>query len=689
MAGPWENYASPDRAPLQITVRPQGQQSAQPSGDGPWSRYAAQKTPEVGVAEDVFKSVGGGLGRGTADLVGLPNVMDQAADWVVRQTVGRAVNAAKSGGQDWSSDQSERMQTGRDLLAFPDRDTVQRGIEGVTGPLYEPQTTYGEYASNAARFVPGTVMAPAQGAGLVSNAIKYGVVPGLTSEAAGQATKGTAYEPVARVGGALAGAGVSGLASRPSTASRAIREAMPDGVTPQMVDDAARLMDDAAQQGITLAWPEALSQVAGRPVLTNAMRHLEAAPQTEARMAQFFGDRARQVEGAARPQFNNIAPVNRAPSTIGPAVGGAAEDTANAVRGAINRNAEPLYTAAAPEVMDPATMAQIRRAPGWAEARDAVRNNAQLNRYVENLPDDSIGFLNEVQKLLRQQADNAAAPVNQQRNMQISAGLGMDGDLVRNAATRQSPRLAQAIGEEAANRTRFLDPLLQGPLGKIASRDTTTKAAINALFPANPLANSADEIATTVSALAVRNPRAARDLVRAHVETTFNEAAQSLQTGANQAGGAKFRAALVGNSQQAANLEAAVRALPNGNQIWPGFNRFLEVLEATGTRQGVGSRTAYNAEILKNAATSGIVGETAKGAANPLRGLQFIADRYERYRLGSNMNELADILTNPRSANQLRAIARMPPGSGQAAAVAMRLVNLTNSSTRAPVGQPK
>lgn len=618
-----------------------------------------------GMMGDVVKSAGSGLAKGTIGIAGLPgDVSEYGARGIDRLT-------KLIGGQ-----------LGLDVPDRKDRDPtygqadIRSAVEGVTGKFYEPQTVAGEYAQTIGEFAPGALIGPG---GLAARAASV-VVPAIASETAGQLTKGSAWEGPARLGAALVGGVGVGLASRPSTASRAIREALPDGVTPQMVDDAARLMDDAARRGIRIAWPEALSQVAGRPVLTNTMRHLEAAPQTEARMAQFFGDRARQVEGAARTQFNNIAPANRAPSTIGPAVGEAAEDTVDAVRGAINRSSEPLYTAAATQRMDPATMARIRAAPGWAEARAAVRNNPQLARYVANQPDDSIGFLNEVQKYLGQQADNAAAPVAQQRNMQVSAGYGLDRNLVRDSATRQSPELAQAIGEQAANRARYLDPLLQGPLGKIASKDTTTKAAIDALFPANPLANSADEITTAVTALSARNSRAARDLVRAHVEGTFNEAAQALQSGGNQMGGAKFRSVLVGNSQQAANLEAAVTALPNGNQVWPGFNRFLEILEATGTRQGVGSRTAYNAEMLKNSAASGMAGEAAKGAANPIRAFQFLADRYERYRLGSNMNELADILTNPRSANQLRAIARMPVGSSQAQSVAVRLLAQAGAS---------
>jgi hypothetical protein len=177
--------------------------------------------------------------------------------------------------------------------------------------------------------------------------------------------------------------------------------------------------------------------------------------------------------------------------------------------------------------------------------------------------------------------------------------------------------LEQALADQARLRQQYLEPLQRGPLGKIADKDITTQKAMNALFPANPLPNSAQEIGTAVQALVNRNPNVAGQLVRAHAESVFNEATQALQSGANQMGGAKFRAVLVGNPQQAANFEAAVRALPYGDQRLAGFNRFLDVMEATGTRQNIGSKTAYNAEFLKGAARAASW-RSAKGAANPI-----------------------------------------------------------------------
>jgi hypothetical protein len=92
-------------------------------------------------------------------------------------------------------------------------------------PDYTPQTTAGKYAYTIGSFLPGAVAAPGEGlAGVAGNALKFGVVPGLASEAAGEATEGTPYEGAARVVGGLAGGlGAAGAAKATSAATGAAK----------------------------------------------------------------------------------------------------------------------------------------------------------------------------------------------------------------------------------------------------------------------------------------------------------------------------------------------------------------------------------------------------------------------------------------------------------------------------------
>lgn len=654
---------------------------------------AAQKAweglskPQATTWGGLYKSLDAGAAKGVAGLVGLPNAIGELGakgiDWVGSKVLG---------------DQYKRPTLEGSPLkdALPTYDRAIKAIEQTFydgKPLHQPQTTGERYAERIGEFGVGAVAGPG---GPIGNVIRYGVVPAVASETVGElpGVKGSSLETPARVGSALLAGGVAGMTGRNSTA-QAIRNNLPPGVTPPMVDQAQTLMTEARNMGVTLSWPEALSQVAGRPVLSDTIRHLEAAGPTQGRMADFYGQRPQQVQAAARGQFDNIAPVNNAPSTIGPEAGGVIEGAVRDAKGSINAAAGPHYRAAESVLLTPAEMAQVHAVPGYAAAAKAVRSDEQLNRYVSHLPENSVGFLNEVKKYLDWQGRNAATPIGPQGipNQQRVAGLEKDARTVRQAGIDatggQGGSYATALGIEEHG-YRALDRVLQGPIGKMASKDTTTRQAIEALFPKDPLAQSADEVATAMNALASRNPRVATDLVRAHAETTFNEAGKALQSGANQAGGAKFAVQIAGNPQQRANLQAAVEALPNGADRWAGFNRFLEVLEATGTRQNIGSKTAYNAEFLKETAASSIAGEVAKGASNPVsRFTQGLVERYERWNLGRNLNELADILTNPAAVTQLRAIAHMPVNSPQALNIAWRLTNMTQASGAPPVNQPR
>lgn len=674
--------------PLRITVTPQGREpKLTPVDHDPFAG--------TGAAEDVAKSIPSGLGKGGIALAGLPGDVRSLLLKGIEGVHGFAIN--KLG---YSPEEAKKlkdnlhnaiefsvngtMPDGTKALDFsraPTSSEVRTAVEKKTGPLYEPKTTPGKFTGKVAEFIPGALIG---GGGTARNLVNLAVAPGVADEATRELTKGTSAESWAPTVAAVVTGGGASVLNRPASADRAIRGAMSPQVNQATITQAERLMQDAQQRGVQLTWAEAVEQIAPGSGLTNMQRILESSPGSREVIAPVMARRPAQVENAARQTFDTVAPRNAAPSNIGPAVGRAAEGTVNDVRDAINATARPFYDRASTVLMTPAEMRPIRAAPGWQEARDAVRNDPQLNRYVRHLPEDSVGFLNEVKKYLDTAATNAGAPVNAQRNMQRSAGYGSDATTVRNAAvnaTLGNParNYETALAIETHGRERFLQPLLDGPLGKIASKDTTTKNAIDALFPANPLPNSQNEITTAVGALVARNQRAARDLVRAHAEATFNEAAQALQGGANQFGGAKFAKEIAGNPQQRANLEAAVRELPNGDQVWAGFNRFLEIAQATGTRQQIGSKTAFNAQELKDLSTGGLVGNAVKTGTSPGRWLTVINDAWSRWQLGRNLDQIAHILTDPASAGRLRAIAARPQGN-EAVSLVGQLITTAQTS---------
>lgn len=165
MAGPWDAY----------------KQSGPSEKSGtPWANYAAE--PEISTTEDVLRSLGSGMVRGAIGLAETPEMAGRA--------IRRGYQEAKQllGGEVEQETPIFDTATGRVLR------------EATTLEEYQPQTTAGEYAGTVGEFLPAAIGGPA---GLARRA-GVAVTAGLGSEAAGQATEGTALEPVARVVGAFA-----------------------------------------------------------------------------------------------------------------------------------------------------------------------------------------------------------------------------------------------------------------------------------------------------------------------------------------------------------------------------------------------------------------------------------------------------------------------------------------------------
>ena len=148
--------------------------------------------PAGNAGEDVALSFGSGLVRGATALADLPG---QAFN---------AIGGAVTGGMERAGIVSPQVaEAARQSLAFGPMGSGQTVAQGADTLMpgarqYDPRTTAGEYARTVGEFLPATI---GQGPGGV---VMGGVLPGLASEAAGQATEGTDFEPYARVLGALA-----------------------------------------------------------------------------------------------------------------------------------------------------------------------------------------------------------------------------------------------------------------------------------------------------------------------------------------------------------------------------------------------------------------------------------------------------------------------------------------------------
>ena len=634
-----------------------------------WDAYPTEKPTDYG---GVAKQAGVGVAKGAISLGGIVGDLQQIAK--------KAASYLPDIPSDPESEKYARKY-GRmgDVMSigappeFPTSQDIQGQVEKVTGPFRKPQNQTEADAETVGEFLPAAIAGPGS---LARKVFTQDVIPAAASITAGRLTDQNPY--VKALAGFIAG-GTGAALSGPSSVENLIRSKIPASVTEQDITRAGQLIDHAQTRGVALTWPEALSRVTGQPVLTDTQRILESHGQTRPQMQEFFANRPAQVDQAARGEFDQMAQMPVYPSTIGPQAGEAANETLQGVRQSINSAAEPYYRNAESVLLSPAEMTHVRAIPGWENARDAVRSGPNGWRYA-NMPDSSVGFLNAVKKHFDTAAENAGSKFNPARNQETRATHEMQASAVRQIGELKSPDYQIALEIQRQGRQQFLEPLLQGPLGKLAKKDISTQKAINALFPENPVPGTAGEISDAVSALVQRRPAVAEQLVRAHMEMVFNQAARDLQGGANQFAGAKFATKLAGGAQQRENLRAAIEALPNGQDRWQGFERLLDIMAATGTRQPKGSLTAFNQLEVQSMSTGGLQELASKGLS-PGKWMSFANDTFKAWSLGRNLDQIARIITDPRSGEALRQIVRIPPGSDRALVMAGRLIALGSAAT--------
>jgi hypothetical protein len=640
---------------------------------GTYGATVAAAPASAGTLAGAGKALASGLDLGVAQIAGFPADIGLAAqgatNWARSKITGHPI---------------EQVQAESDALPGIPRSMLEaagsHAMHAGSPLAYEPQTPLEKGIHTTASFLPAAALTGP--GGVVDRTVRYGLLPGMASETAGQLTEGTAAEPWARAGAAM-GTGLAGaMAARPSQVERTVSRAT-RGMTAQQADAAEALFQEAQAHGINLSRPEAVQAVTnGATRLGDLQRVVEG----QGGMKGFYADRPAQNEAAARQVFEGVTPATPNPGMIGAEAQRGAEQTITGATDIVNRATRPLYDVSdRTRVGLPVHQANTSD-PLFARTLEEVRANPALNRTIENLPDDSGAVIDLVLRRMGEQSQNARVP-GQASTSNLAAANYADAQAGPRAAletaTGSGPQGAGAYERarqiQSDLRRQYVEPLMRGPLGKMAETPET-KAAIEALFPTNPLPNSAGEAATAVSALAQRGPQgawAARQLVRAHMESTFNEAAQALQSGQNQWGGAGFAAVLRGNPQQAQNLEAVVRALPNGDAVWPGVDRFLTILEAQGNRQRIGSQTSFNTEMLGALKKEGLTETTATMAAG--LGTQLprrLRDAIEGWRLGRNVDDLARLFTDPNAAQEFRRLALAPDGSTKAIALAGRLTAL-------------
>lgn len=659
-----------------------------------------QPKEPVTVAQDMLDTTAPGLSRGITGLAGLGGAINNGMRWIQKKVASLSEEEMVA-----KEREMDRKLTSyyNDLEGTPDRKLRElqpgenRNLDGndfqkmVTAEYpsldYHPQTRTGKYWNTAMEFAPGAVLAPG-GAG--AKALQT-FIPAATSEAAGQATEGTAFEPYARVAGALVGGVGAARAFAPTTAEAITLKRM-GNVTDEHMANAQRIMAKAQEQNIGLTLPEVIAEASGnRSTLPGLQRLVEHNPGKGAEiMRNFMADRPQQVENAGRALFDKIAPPSTSASAIGHDAGEAAQSVIGEIKNKINQQTRPLYESSGGHRIDGADFDPIARGPAFQDSLNRLRNDKILGPQYADYPDNSVKVIDAVTKDMN--ARGVAAGVKGEGfNPQLSERYFSEAadarDIARDPMRGGHADYGHALEQQEVGRSN-LERVMATPLGKLAQRDMTTKQAIEALFPTDPFRGHSNDIANTMTKLNEKSPYIAARVIRAHAEHVFDETTQQLQTGANEFGGAKFATNLLGNPEQKATLRAAIEnGMKDGPEVWKGVENLTEVLNATGKRHQAGSMTSFNTQDAKNISERGLPWEALKTGGVKL--FDRLNNHYLKMRLNGDTASLAKLFTNPEAITRLRALANAPPSSTRAGMLSLRLLILANQAGKSGSSEKK
>lgn len=559
---------------------------------------------------------------------------------------------------------------GRDIGPYQQKETGLPRAEDIRSTAYK-NTPAMKADSGLGRIAQGGLTAGMAGGPVGPLAMGLGAASGATSEAAGQATEGTSAEPWARVVGAFLPLGAAGLYNLRPRAPDVARKAL-DGATDAQLAQAQSLIDDAARAGTPLTSAEALAQVMGNKgsSLLAGQRYVENSSRESpgvSYLKRLMGGRAEGNRAAYDAQVpDSSRPVNE----IAPKVQAAADDEIARQRAITNRVSKPYYDQTS---NDPSKF--------LSEAgRERISSNQAINRAIEDARKDPImyGDLRDAGDFDLRTLDAAKKRLDNMMTDAQKAGHGPSISNIEKARTElldaidsEYPKYATARLIQTIRQNEIEGPLRRSPTGKLADANKLTQQW-ETIFTRNPAEVSPDQVRDAVALIAKNDPALASDFVNRYLQRTFRmtegKAADQSRVGS------RVERKLFSDDDVGANIEAALKALPDGQTRWASFRRLMDIFEAQGNRLPVNSATESNQVIAAQLKSGGVQG-AAKLAANPF---STVKEAMEWWRYGRNTEQLAKAVTGDVS--NLRNILLISPKDQSAVIKATALIQGANLS---------
>lgn len=596
----------------------------------------------MGNVNNVMNQIGTGMFKGLAVFPGMAGDLAKADTPKVSQTGNPKIDAIKASLEEGRQTSGNVLPTGQDILRY---------LEMIPGLDLAPAETRGDKllqaggAGATGAFMPG---------GALPNFVG-GVTGSVASEGAGQLTEGTALEPYARIGagliGGLAGSyGVNKLAA--SNAEQLINKATQQ-ITPDDWNAAMALQSEAARRGTPITSAEALAQVTGgNRTLQSIQRTIEQSPDASGTMDKFMAARPEGNAAALQGQLDDLAPKSGQPFEVGPTVQKAAQQAVETVRKQINALTDDAYRWGTDQLIPPAEFAPVAENPIFQHFASKVRSDPILGPAVADLDENSVAFVNAVKKEMGEAADSFTSFTSQSKSPERAMRVEQAQTPMVDAAKKSSPLYDEALTEQARMRQTQLEPLKRGPVGQLAET-SDWKAQAKIIMSDAP--GSEKQVAEAVRTVSQNAPEAVPELLRMKIEDVFNKSLPNAKGSMEQFRGANLAGKLGANPQAMASLEAAVKALPNGETQWVGLRRLLDVFEAQGQRLPAGSPTSFNQQLA---------GDLQKNLGRGLK--SFGTDLWANWNIQRRSQELARILTAPEGVALLRQLAVTGPNTARA-----------------------
>lgn len=434
--------------------------------------------------DDFARSAGSGVAKGVVGLGEMMSMPGRGADWLLSK------GATALMGED-APEWTQRPAEFNAKNPAPARAISESAPGGKAILNYDPKTTAGNYAKTVGEFIPGALAFG--GGGAVGNAVRYGVIPGLASEAAGQATEGTKAEPYARIAAAL---GASVLAGRPTGRAKP--------VFPRADPEDAKMAETLMRKGVT----PTVGQVTNNRVLRTMEGSLgEVAGQsddvTRAAMKSTGSTAARALPDALKSQSDDIVKtMNDAVSGVtfnpSPAMAQGADDVVKEyMRATASSNVVPDVRNIADEIIDAATTPRasqldLATLKDWrsrlgkllrgsdGQARDAAWGLRSLIDDATEAQLASAGRTNDIAKLARAR--------EQYRNWiavsDASTRAGAESGVISPTQLNQSVIRSQGRRNAAIGNTTDLGNLSRAAAGVLRSEPTVSPGGVRSVSAA-------------------------------------------------------------------------------------------------------------------------------------------------------------------------------------------------------------